>query len=368
MNNPNSKVLFIISSLGAGGAEKICTTLLNYLCISYQCDLIVISGSTSAYEIDRRVNVIFLNKKKGNIKTLEKILTIIKNVSSINQFIERKEKDGKPYSLITAHLNMAYILSLFLKKRRHIMYIFHNPQSHNNMSVSLPYRTLFRCLFQNKKIGVVSTGIQDELVQKYGIKKNNIRVLWNPVDITLIKEESIKLFSKRRPYILGIGRLTSSKRFDRMIDVYKTGELYRKFDLIICGDGELKDKLENKIKQLGMEKYVFLLGFQRNPYVWMKNAELMLLTSDYEALPMCIIEGLAVGTKIVCADCDYGPRELLVDDLARFLVKPIDSVSQYLTCINNALQLYPKVQSFYVERFSIEKISQRYFEVYRELG
>lgn len=362
------KVLFIISSLGTGGAEKVCVILLNQLCNSYQCDLLVVSGKKAAYEIDKRVNVIFLDKWKGKTNLIKKIVTIVWNIRKVNNYIKKQEKATGKYQMITAHLNMGYVLSFFLKIRKDVMYVFHNPQSHNKISRFRIYKFFFSYLFKNKKIGAVSEGIRKELIYKYGIKKENIQVVWNPIDISHIRKASLQSFQKRRDYIVGVGRLSQEKRFDRMIDIFYQGEFYKKYDLVICGEGELRKELEYKIVSLEMEHYIHMIGFQDNPYMWMKNAKLMLLTSDYEALPMCIMEALAVGVKIVAADCNYGPRELLIGEFNKYLVRPIDDISKYIVCIKEALHKYPSIESLDVERFSTEKICEKYFEVYKELG
>ena len=363
------RILFFVSSMGVGGAERVIQLLLNYYCESYECDLIVVSGNSCAFELNSRIHVIYLDEYGKNKTVGNKILTIIQKRKTVNRYIHQLEEDGWTFSLIAAHLNMAHIMALVSSKRKETLYIMHNRQRlHNAGADTFLYKYVFRLIFKACKLGSVSEGIKRELIDKYGIPGKQIEVICNPVDINKIRSLKAKDFRKRRKYILGVGRLTPEKNFRRLIEIYNKGNFFKKYDLVILGDGELRDELYKQISDLKLQKYVKLKGYCKNPYVWMEHAEILVNTSDYEALPMTLIEALAVGTKVVSAQCNFGPDEVLVGELSKYLVSPINDINKYIEKINKALVSYPEIKREYYERFSVERIAEVYFEKDRQLS
>ncbi len=79
-------------------------------------------------------------------------------------------------------------------------------------------------------------------------------------------------------------------------------------------------KLKDMIRERGLDDKVVILGFQQNPYKYIKNAKLLVLSSDREGLPTVVIESLILKTPVVSTDCPTGPREILIDDLSKWLV------------------------------------------------
>lgn len=357
------RVLFFISSLGAGGAERVCTTLLEHFSKKYDCDMIVVSGNNSAFEISEATNILFLDNRNKNKNGLDKLFTIIRNRKKINKFINENEKKG-PYVLITAHLNMGQVAALLSCKREKTMYVMHNPQNHNKGYDTWMYKLVFKQMFKDKLLGVVSEGVKKELVCKYKIEEENITTIYNPIDIEKINILKEKPIEYGRKYILAIGRLNHEKRFDRLIEAYALGKFYEHYDLVILGEGELRQQLETKIKNMKLLKYVQLKGYCDNPFAWMKNACLVVNTSDYEALPMCIIEALASGAKVVAAKCNYGPDELLINEYYEYLVEPIDDLNEYISKMKIAIEYYPMLPKGYVERFAVDNIAEDYLKKY----
>jgi glycosyltransferase involved in cell wall biosynthesis len=86
--------------------------------------------------------------------------------------------------------------------------------------------------------------------------------------------------------------------------------------------------LQQLVKKLQIEKDVIFVGFQKNPYVYINNANLLMLTSDSEGLPTVIIESLILGTPVVSTDCPTGPNEILNGWGSECLVNISDEVSE----------------------------------------
>ena len=75
---------------------------------------------------------------------------------------------------------------------------------------------------------------------------------------------------------------------------------------------QLKD-LEKKIKTLGLENQVYLLGRKTNPYIWLKNADIFIHSSKREGFPAVLLEAMACRKMVISSKCPTGPKEILED-------------------------------------------------------
>ena len=130
------------------------------------------------------------------------------------------------------------------------------------------------------------------------------------------------------------------------------------------------NKLEQLIKENGLENKVIIAGFQKNPYPWFKCAKLSILCSDFEAFSMVIAESLICGCPVVSTDCRSGPNEILVGDLAKWLVpmnKDEDKLTDNLAAkIDKALNTKIKIDPNVFERFDADKIADDYLRLIKD--
>ncbi|ELV2771259.1 glycosyltransferase, partial [Enterobacter cloacae] len=119
------------------------------------------------------------------------------------------------------------------------------------------------------------------------------------------------------------------KRVERSIRAFfEIKKDHPEYKLIILGDGELYSKHLEDVIRLGLESDVLFLGFQKNPYFFISNAKLLMLTSDSEGLPTVLIESLILGVPVISTDCPTGPAEILQEWGCDFLVKINNSRSE----------------------------------------
>ena len=189
-----------------------------------------------------------------------------------------------------------------------------------------------------KRVVAVSQQMQACLEQR--AKLNNVKCIYNPVDIQLIQEKSTAPIAyNTKKFILGVGRLEPQKRFDRLIAAYAKTNLKHECDLIIVGSGSQAESLKQQIQTLGLEDKIFLTGFDDNPYKYMAKAQFQVMSSDYEGYPLVLIEALSLGCPIISTDCPTGPREIIQPKINGLLV---DLSSEALTKAMNQLY-YDKV-------------------------
>lgn len=222
--------------------------------------------------------------------------------------------------------------------------------------------------FYKKKMNIcVSDGLKTECIEKMNFNPLTTKTIYNPINSEHIKNIDSNSDNKYKPYFLCVGRLAKEKRFDRAIEIFYKGRFYEKFKLIFLGTGELEAQLKSQVEGLGIKKSVYFLGWKKDVYVWMKNAELVLQTSEREALSMSLIEALACGTRVVASDCEFGANEILRDDLNKFIAHQ-DDIDDYIQKINRALISFPLENEYkIVELCQDSVICHKYLKIYKEL-
>jgi len=148
-------------------------------------------------------------------------------------------------------------------------------------------------------------------VELYGFK--NTTTIYNSVDIDLAIERSKEAIPETRPFILALGRLVSQKGFDYLIEAFANSKAKDNVDLLICGEGDDKEKLQVMIDERGMTGKIILKGNVENPFAYYAKADFYVLSSRHEGFPNILIEALACGCPCISFDCKTGPNEIIKD-------------------------------------------------------
>lgn len=144
-----------------------------------------------------------------------------------------------------------------------------------------------------------------------------VHTLYNPVISRADLERKFQrpdhpFFGKGGTVIVACGRLEEQKNYDLMIRAFANALMQRsELYLIILGEGSLRKKLEKLIKDLGINDYVSLAGFNPDPKAFMAHCDLFWLTSRFEGFGVVLVEALSVGAAVLSVDCPHGPREIL---------------------------------------------------------
>ena len=152
--------------------------------------------------------------------------------------------------------------------------------------------------------------------------RGDVRVVHNYFDreALLQKAQDSLSLAPKRCTLVAVGRLVEAKRFDRLLRVLaRMKEEGVPCDLWLLGDGKKRPELERLARSLGLREQVQFLGYQLNPYPYMKAAHFLISTSDTEGYPMVLGEALCLGLPVV-ATAEGGVPELL--EGAGILVPP----------------------------------------------
>lgn len=234
------------------------------------------------------------------------------------------------------------------------------------------YRFMIKSMYNNiaDRLIMVANAAKDDAIKNFGIKENKITVIYNPQNIKDIREFAMAnlddewLNDKSKVVFIAAGRLVEQKGFDKLIEAFSKVLKMKDSYLMILGDGKLKPKLMEIVRYLDLEKNVKFLGFQMNPLKYISRANVFVLSSIWEAMPMVLAETMLVGTPIVSFDCFSGPREMLdngecgflvddqnVDALARAMLYAVDHPNEALSKAQSAMK---RAEMFDVDKIIIE--------------
>lgn len=363
------RIAIIIDTLNGGGAEKVCLSLFKgMLAKNIDVHMIVLKQKCD-YEIPASNNIHFVfNDHKINlsnyfvqVKAAKNLVRVFEKLGSFDAYIS---------NLDVTHAIVAKI------KLPNCFYVVHNSiekslEMHRKYGI-IKYWRKRRAInvLNGKRVITVSKGIKEEIVTGKIITPLDITTIYNPIDIASIKKNSMEVDADipEHDYILFIGRIANQKRVDILIKAFQ----YVKSDLNLVVLTNNQKKLNKLIKQYNIQgdakdrnnahnKKIIGLNFKQNPYPLIKQAKALVLSSDFEGLGMVLIEALACGTPAVSTDCDHGPNEILLDDLARFLSPvgdPIKLAEKIDLAINYQLNK-PKI----LEKVSVDKVVDEYLQL-----
>ncbi|WP_141071058.1 glycosyltransferase, partial [Campylobacter fetus] len=210
----------------------------------------------------------------------------------------------------------------------------------------------------------------------FDIDPKKMRVLYNALNLDEIREKSRDLIDEKEPFFLSVGRLDSGKNHELLIRAYANLKNCDK-NLLILGDGVLKEHLQGVIDELNLKNRVKLLGFDSNPYKYMSKCYAFVFVSLFEGFSNALIEALACSKLVISSDHKSGARELLGDDKWGVLVQVNDE-----TATSKAMQkalddpdwvkIYEKNAiiraSFFDKRKIADELIKDLEEIYEKLG
>lgn len=307
------KILLYTESMRRGGAERVMSIIANsFFNKGYDVVLVTeltVNDSNNDYEILKGIKHIHLNVKKGNF--------LIKNIQKVKKLraIIKNEKPDVVLSFL-GNQNIRMMISAHNLKCKKYLSIRNDPnKEYSSFIKKLLAKKLFKradgIVFQTKD----AMSFFGKKVQKKSI------IIANPID-----EKFFNINQISNPQnIIAVGRLEKQKNYKLLIDAYKN--LHNSEDkLLIFGEGSLKNELNDYIVENKLEGKVILMGGSNIIEEELSKAKIFVLSSDYEGMPNCLMEAMAVGLPCLSTDCPCGgPRLLIRDESEGFLVPCNDS-------------------------------------------
>lgn len=277
-----TKLLMITNSCSGGGAEKVFNSLLEGL------------------KVNNAVDVSHLYLQGDSSSRLWKLFAIFKFIWTLIKF--------KP-DVVQSHLLFPNMLNVLLSKvfRYKAQIVCHSSfERFINTRLELIIRKLYG---SSHSVVCVSEEMANQ-AKAFLNKEVNIETIYNPHVLDtyekLSMEQSEPYFDD---YFIVVGRLIKSKRVQDVIDAIH--KIDRRENLLIVGTGPEYETLSDYVKQLGLEQQVKFTGLLSNPYPYIKRAKAMVLASETEGFPNCLVEAYALGVPVITSNCKTGPAELL---------------------------------------------------------
>lgn len=373
------KALFFISSLAGGGAERVMVNILSHidrgridpsLILLYPFD-----DSPYRQYLPGELKVIVVGRRSDSV--IGKVRQFINFFSAV-----RREKPQVIFSMLTHNNIMALFAKILFRIRvivcEHITFGEVLKTKEGKRILGLPAALLVRILYRfADRIVVVSEGIKANLIEEFHIPGRRIQVIYNPIDLDCIiglssMQPEHPFLEGGAPIVVAAGRLVAQKRFDILIEAF--GMILSEMDarLIILGEGPEEEPLKKLAGDRGILGKVSFAGFQKNLYSFLSKAAVFVLSSNYEGLPMVMLEAMACGAPVISSDCRSGPREILENGRCGLLVPPDDAgaLSREMTRLLNDGTLrghFSRMGKERAEDFSIEKIIKQYERVICDL-
>ncbi len=305
------KILVLTPNLHCGGAEKVLSLLSKEWQRKQNVSFCLFDTSNQFFNVDTKIYDL---NAPAKIKILFKVYNYFIRIYKFQKIL--KEENPDLVVSFTESANFVSILGCTIANKRKILIISVRTNLQHYSTIT---RAMARLLYNlSNKVVVPSYGLKN-LIYNIGIKKEKLRVINNPVQFIPNKNNLQNKVNFQKPYIIAVGRLSKEKGFGRLIESFSN--LDTDINLVFIGEGPERLKLEKLCKILNVERRVHFLGFMKDFDNYYKNARFLALTSYYEGWPNVILEAMSFRCPVIAFDCDFGPREIIQNNINGILVE-----------------------------------------------
>ncbi len=316
------KVALVISSLGAGGAERVLVGIANWLhAHNHEVTVITYLDQPDFYALDSGVTRLKVSAKTQSHNILKRITATSARAIALRAYISSVNPD-RVISFVDKCNTLTLIACMGLEYKV-IISERTNPKYYQIGVV----QSFLRRIFYRRAHALV---IQTESLRKWAehhISDGKIFVIPNALDKNRIADMLNvqpaffpSTFSLR---IITMGRLSYEKGHDLLLEAYATiSEKYPDWGLEIIGDGPLRVELELLARKLGIQQKVTFHGQVNNPFGLIKCADIFVFPSRVEGFPNALLEAMGLGVAVASFNCPSGPADLIRHNENGLLVSP----------------------------------------------
>ena len=351
----NKKLIIFMPSIEGGGVEKNLFIIANFLSSKIK-DLSLITASR---EFDHKFKNLKIIKPSFNYwaNSKRKYKYLICLLELLRLIINKKN--------ITVFAFQANLYCILLCKIFNKKIIIRSNSSPSGWSNNFIKKKIFTSILGlADRIIVNSLDFKKEFKLKFNI---NATCIYNPLNQSEIiklskKKVDFPFYKKNKDYlkIITVGRFTDQKDHLTLLKAINLIHNKLRFKLLIIGRGVNEKKILNYIAKKKLENSVKILGFQKNPFKYLKLADLFILSSKFEGLPNVLLEAASLKKFIISTNCPTGPKEILCNGKGGFLFKIEDYKSLSKKIINysiNKKKLEQKINFTYKNLFRFDKKS-----------
>lgn len=351
------KILYIITGLGLGGAERVVVDLADQM-----------------YNLGHQVKIAYLKdevKVKPQSKEIEMIALGLDSPTQILLASQKYRKLIKEYRPDVVHAHMVHA-NIFTRLNRLFCTV---PRLINSAHSNIEGGQLRMLAYRlTHSLADLTTNVSQNAVKEFEKRKavpvGGIQAVYNGIDLHKFKSSDNSIFDTNHINFISVGRFHDAKDYPNLIQaVYLVKQQTDKsVRFYIAGEGDLRLQLEELIKQLNLTKDIILLGARSDIPDLLNSADFFILSSKYEGLPTVVIEAMACQCFTIATDCG-GSAEIL--GKTGILVEPqsseklAQSILQALELSEEQIQENNQLARQRVEElFSVEKSVQIWLNIY----
>lgn len=307
------KIMFYISSLGKGGAQRVLSVICDKLLEKNEIFILVNTKSNISYPFSEKIKIIELDKKRNK----NPLFRNLKRVKQVKVWIKKIMPD-----VIISFLPVPSFISLYAKRKMNIPCIVTDRNDPNQEYKSMISQCLMKWLYPQADGFIFQTKEQQQYFCKEIQEKSTI--IFNPIKEEFLLEDEIP-YKEKENVIISVGRLVRQKNQKMLINAFSNVlKKYPNYKLKIFGEGILRQELQKQIEELGIQDKAFLCGISDNIKKELEKARIFVLPSDYEGMPNVLIEAMGTGLPVISTDCPCGGPKELIDNFNNGILIPIN--------------------------------------------
>ena len=370
----NMRIPLFIAHMGIGGAERVCVNLAN------EWNRLGHEVHISVLNLDNDINTHLLNQgiqvhSLGVSRLRYAFIPMLKYI-----------KKYQPKFMFVFGNEMAVILNKM--KQLHLISTPLIVRVLNNVEITLSkddnispivekyLKNAQKQLRDMHKVIAQCQGMETMLLKNKLVNPQNLLCIYNPVSGDLVeKTEKIRIpIEKRNPnrekQMVFIGRLEPQKNLTHLLQAF--AKVYQKQPSLVLhlyGEGGQKEKLEKLAQDLGIFERISFKGTRKDMEQVYAAADMVVLSSEYEGMPNCLIEAIGCGVPVVSYDCPLGPKEIIVDGVNGYLVE-YQNIEALAVGMEKCLSKVWKEDEIKAtaEKFDVTYIAKKYLEIFEAIS
>lgn len=319
------EILFVLTSITGGGAEKVATILCSEWAKNYNVTLVLTSvekDSNANYPISKSVELIYLSKYKK--------ISLFSKITVLRDIMKKKKSN-----ICVTFLANSFLISKLASRGLNLKHIF---------SIRIDPTTKSKNRILKKFAYKYSNAIvcQTNEINSYFINKKYDKslVITNP------SSGDIKIqCDNNKNNFIAIGRLTAQKNFIYMINAFSIFVMdHPDVNLTIYGSGEEKEKLNTRIRELHLERFIKIKSFDAQIMNEISSYGIYLSSSLFEGLSNSMIEASLAGLPILSLDCKGGSAKEIIINEKNGIIVPLNE--DYKFFARKLSEIYDKYDSY----------------------
>ena len=379
------KILFVNDEMTMGGVARILIGLLNKIDLNhYDVDVLILHPHGELmHELPKGVKLIkshpFFNAVDTNIGELLRSKRVLKIIHKL--FLVLLMKTGLIIPVIKSIrkgiIKVKYDVEFSAKegfctifvscgdarKKLNWVQVDYSVQNYSKNHMDLMIKAL-----KNIDLNIACS---ERVGKAYGemFKTNRIQVINNFIDTETVEQklkETVDVTKYPEFTFITVARFHPQKSVDRLIQAFAYVHKHNpNTRLVVIGDGEQKQLVLDMIESNQVRDKVQLLGIQHNPYPFIREADIFVLSSLYEGFPTIVVESLLSGTPVLATDVAGVKEQILKDEHGWIVENSLEALQVKMLESSLEHELVKTYKTKLKEyRYPNEQILQSYYEIF----